>query len=67
MIPVVGGRYNWKGQTERLVYLGRKSYPGNGFWYQFAKVEAPDVVWCEVRQHQLDQFEETVLNPKEAP
>lgn len=54
----IGGRYNWIGQPERLVYLGRTLY-SNGYWYQFAKVESPDVVWCEVRSNQLDQFEET--------
>lgn len=55
---VRGGRYNWINQPERLIYLGRWLYP-DGYWYQFAKVETPDEVWCEVRQHQLDQFEET--------
>ena len=56
----VGGKYNWKGQPERLVYLGIRRYPGNGFWFQFAKVDEPDKVWCEVREADLDSFEETV-------
>ena len=55
----VGGKYNWKGQPERLVYLGHK-WIGNGYWHQFAKVESPGVVWCEVLDDQLDSFEETV-------
>lgn len=54
----LGGRYNWIGQPERLVFMGRKLYP-DGYWYQFAKVEAPDVCWSEVRIEQLAQFEET--------
>ena len=54
----VGGRYNWIGQPERLVFMGRTLYL-NGFWYQFAKVETPEVCWCEVRIEQLAQVEET--------
>lgn len=54
----IGGRYNWKGQPERLIYLG-KNWSGNGYWHQFAKVESPDEVWCEVLDDQLDSFEET--------
>lgn len=54
----VGGKYNWKGQPERLAYLGR-NWSGNGFWHQFEKVDAPGVVWCEVLDSQLDSFEET--------
>lgn len=54
----IGGRYNWKGQRERLVYVGRKLYP-DGYWHQFEKVEKRGVVWCEVRENDLDRFEET--------
>ncbi len=54
----IGGRYNWKGQPERLVYLGR-NWSGNGFWHQFEKVDAPGVVWCEVLDADLSNFEET--------
>lgn len=32
----IGGKYNWKGQPERLKYLGK-----NGVWNQFEKIEAP--------------------------
>lgn len=56
---MIGGKYNWKNQPERLVYMGRAMYPGNGFWHQFAKVDAPEKVWCEVREADLQMFEET--------
>lgn len=50
----VGGRYNWRGQLQRLVYLRKL-----GAWHQFAKVDAPDVVWCEVLTSDLFMLEET--------
>lgn len=55
----IGGRYNWKNQPERLIYLGCKRYPNNGDWFQFAKAEEPDVCWSEVRAYELQYFEET--------
>ena len=59
MLPfVVGGKYNWKYQKERLVYLGY-NLSGNGYWHQFAKVESPSKVWCEVKDTELKLFEET--------
>lgn len=54
----IGGKYNWKHQSERLIYLGH-NFSGNGFWHQFAKVESPDVVWCEVISNDLHMIEET--------
>lgn len=54
----IGGRYNWKNQPERLIYLGH-NWSGDGYWHQFAKVDAPDVVWCEVKTYDLQSFEET--------
>jgi hypothetical protein len=54
----IGGRYNWRNQPERLVYLGR-NWSGNGFWHQFEKVEEPGRVWCEVLDADLSSFEET--------
>ena len=51
-IPVPGDRYNWKNQPERLVYMGR-----SGVWHQFAKVESPEVVWCEVLTSDLHMLE----------
>lgn len=56
---VVGERYNWKHQKERLVYLGH-NFSGNGFWHQFAKVEYPTLVWCEVLTADLRMIERTV-------
>lgn len=56
----LGGFYNWKGQPERLVFLGK--YQDHQFcrgWYSFAKVEEPGKVWCEVRAEDLSSFEET--------
>lgn len=57
---VYGGKYNWQGQPERLAYLGKirdhQSCPG---WHQFAKVDSPNKVWCEVRSEDLVSFEET--------
>lgn len=56
--PQIGGRYNWKHQPERLVYLGY-NWSGNGRWHQFAKVDEPNKVWCEVTTDQLAMFEAT--------
>lgn len=54
------GKYNWRGQPERLVYMGVRHYPGDRrAWHQFEKVEAPCVVWCEVLEADLSSFEET--------
>ena len=54
----VGGKYNWKGQPERLVYIGR-NWSGNGYWHQFEKVDKPGKVWCEVLDSDLRMIEET--------
>jgi hypothetical protein len=52
---IVGGRYN-----ERLVYLGKhQDHPQCRGWFQFAKIEEPEKVWCEVREEDLASFEET--------
>ena len=50
---VIGGRYNWICQPERLVYTGRK-----GCWHQFKKV-GEGRVWCEVLDKDLYMIEET--------
>ena len=61
-----GGRYNWKGQPERLIYMGTKHYPGDRrTWHQFALVDKPDDCWCEVLDSDLSGFEET--KPDEDP
>lgn len=54
----LNGRYNWKSQPERLVYLGR-NWSGNGFWHQFEKVDEPGKIWCEVLDSDLHMLEET--------
>lgn len=54
----LGGKYNWKGQSELLTYLGR-NWSGNGYWHQFEKIDAPGVVWCEVLDCDLRMIEET--------
>ena len=53
-----GGRYNWKNQPERLIYLGR-NWSGNGYWHQFKKIGDPREVWCEVLDEDLHMLEET--------
>jgi len=64
---VIGGRYNWRHQPERLVYMGTYNYPGDlRTWHQFAKIETPTVVWSEVLTSDLSSFEETVDLPKES-
>lgn len=47
-------KYNWIGQKERLVYLGKE-----GVWHQFALVEEPWKVWCEVLEQDLNMLEES--------
>ena len=54
----IGGKYNWPGQQERLIYIGR-NWSGNGYWHQFEKVDEPGVVWCEVTDSDLNMLEET--------
>lgn len=58
MNMIIGGRYNWKNQPERLIYLGL-NWSGNGYWHQFALVESPEVIWCEVKGSELKMIEET--------
>jgi hypothetical protein len=59
MEMVVGNKYNWKGQKERLIYLGY-NFSGNGYWHQFAKIESPTKIWSEVLKSELHMLEETV-------
>ena len=56
-----GGRYNWVGQPERLIYMGTRHYPGDRrAWHQFSLVGADqEVCWCEVLESDLAGFEET--------
>jgi hypothetical protein len=55
----IGGHYNWKGQHERLIYMGH-NFSGNGYWHQFALVDKPNVSWCEVTTEDLKYFEPTI-------
>lgn len=55
-----GGKYNWKGQPERLVYW-RKF---NG-WHQFRKIGDPREVWCEVLDEDLHMLEETAAQEQQ--
>lgn len=54
----IGGKYNWKSQPDRLIYLGR-NWSGNGYWHQFKKIGDPRPVWCEVLGSDLHMLEET--------
>lgn len=56
----VGGRYNWKGQSERLIYTGY-NWSSNGYWHQFELVDKPGVVWCEILDSDLQSIEETTV------
>ncbi len=55
----VGDKCNWINQPERLIYLGN-NFSANGYWHQFAKVECPDVIWCEVITSDLKLMEKTL-------
>ena len=50
----IGDKYNWKHKSEKLVYLGQE-----GSWHQFARIEKPEVVWCEVLNSDLPGLEKT--------
>ena len=58
MKMIVGNKYKWKCSHEILTYLGY-NWSSNGFWYQFALVEKPEEVWCEVLESDLHMLEET--------
>ena len=53
---VIGGKYNWKSQPERLIYIGRD---WTGRWNRFGKVETPHLIWCEVLDEDLHMMEPT--------
>ena len=54
-----GGRYNWRNQPERLVYVGQNPAPRQSQWHQFELVDRPGTVWCEVLDCDLHMLEET--------
>jgi hypothetical protein len=50
---IIDGRYNWRYDKQTLlIFIGKK-----GSWNQFVKVDAPDVVWCEVLDEDLHMLE----------
>lgn len=51
----IGGKYKWKFQSDRLIYLGQ-----SGLWHQFKRIGDPRAVWCEVLTEDLPNIEETV-------
>lgn len=53
---VIGERYNWKSQPERLVYRG---VDFTGHWHRFTKVETPHEIWCEVLSSDMRMLERT--------
>lgn len=55
---IVGGRYNWINQPDRLIYLGH-NWSGNGYWHQFKKIDDSRPVWCEITDAELPMIEET--------
>ena len=57
----VGGMYNWRGQSDRLVYTGRYRDNRNLVWYNFERIDAPGFTWCEISENDLSHFEETQL------
>lgn len=61
----VGDFCNWKHDPVRLIYLGMGIGPSRN-WHQFAKVESPDVVWCEVLQADLHMLEKTAESADDA-
>jgi len=59
---VIGGKYNFKGQPERLIYVGN-NLSGNGYWHQFEKVDEPGKVWSEMQDSDLVNIEQTKEEP----
>lgn len=59
----IGGCYRFPYETQLLRYMGARRYAGDSRrWHQFAKVEVPLMVWCEVLDKNLDMFEEVLTN-----
>lgn len=52
----IGGKYNWKSQPERLVYIGKD---WTGRWHRFGKTETPHLIWGEVIADDLHMMERT--------
>jgi hypothetical protein len=54
---VMDGKYNFIGQSERLIYIG-ENWSGNGYWHQFEKVGEAGV-WCEMQDDKTHLLEVT--------
>lgn len=55
-----GDPCNWPNQRERLVFIGKRRYPGDPRpWYQFAKDEDLTHVWCEILESEVSMLEKT--------
>lgn len=50
----VGGKYNWRYQRDKLIYIGKR-----GSWHQFKRIGDPRPVWCEVLAGDIPMLEET--------
>lgn len=52
----IGDKYNWVGQPEQLIYLGKE-----GSWHQFKKIDNLGCLWrYRLRDDDLHMIEETV-------
>jgi len=51
---VRGGKYNWRYQSDKLIYVGK-----SGAWHQFKKIGDPRPVWCEVLDEDIYRLEVT--------
>ena len=49
-----GDKYNFKDQSERLVYMEKRDN-----WHQFGLVQTPNTVWLEVLDSDLHLLEKT--------
>ncbi len=52
---IIGGNYKFKGQSEKLKYIGH-NWSGNGYWHQFEKI-GEQGVWCELLNSDLHMLE----------
>ena len=52
---VIGGRYNFKCQPERLIYVGKKRA-----WHQFTRIGYDAFIWSSLLGSEICLLEETV-------
>ena len=50
----IGSKYNWIGDSKIMVYVGKK-----GYWHQFAPVEYPNLICCEVLSSHIQYLEQS--------